>query len=137
MSAVWFVARSEMRRRWLGAAVLVILVGIVAGTVLASVAGARRTSSSLTRFERATHSANLEYSASSISDEQLADVKRIPHVVDVGVLRQLAMYNNALGFLPTAGPVDADWGHTMDRPLLVEGRRARGANELDIGPGLA
>ena len=137
MSAVWFVARSEMRHRWLGALVLVALVGIVAGTVLASVAGARRTSSSLTRFERATHSANLEFSATSVSDEQLAEMRQIPHVVDVGVLRQLAMFNSSLGFLPTAGPVDDDWGHTMDRPLLLEGRRARGADELDIGPGLA
>jgi ABC-type antimicrobial peptide transport system permease subunit len=137
MGAIWFLARTEMRHRWLGAAVLVVLVGIVGGAVLASVAGARRTSSSLTRFERATNSANLEFSASSISDEQLAEVRRIRPVVDVGVLRQLAMFNTMLGFLPTAGPVDADWGRTMDRPLVVEGRRARGANELDIGPGLA
>jgi len=47
VGAVWFVARTEMRHRWVGAAVLVVLVGIVGGSVLASVAGARRTSSSL------------------------------------------------------------------------------------------
>jgi ABC-type lipoprotein release transport system permease subunit len=126
-----------MRHRWLGIAVLILLVGIVGGAVMASVAGARRTSSSLSRFEAATNTANLEFTVAELDDEQLAAVRRIPNVVDVGLLRQLAMFNFSLGFLPTAGPIDDRWGRTIDQPRLLEGRLAQRADEVNIGPGLA
>src|SRR5262249_45360449 len=105
MGAVWFVARTEMRHRWLGALVLIVLVGVVGGAFLASAAGARRTSSSLRRFESATGAATLEFNdENGISADQIAELRRTPGVADIGVLHQLAMYNFKAGFLPTAGP---------------------------------
>jgi ABC-type lipoprotein release transport system permease subunit len=137
VGAVWFVARAEMRHRWIGALVLVVLVGIVGGAVLASVAGARRTASSLSRFESATGAATLEFSVGDATRQQIDEFRRERGVADLGVLRQMAIFNTDLGFLPTGGPIDHRWGRTIDRPRLVEGRIAHGAHELDIGPGLA
>ncbi|MCI3949829.1 MAG: hypothetical protein K0R11_1763, partial [Acidimicrobiales bacterium] len=50
MGAVWYRARSELRRRWPSTLVLAVLAGVTAGIVLASVAGARRTSTAMDRF---------------------------------------------------------------------------------------
>src|SRR4051794_41010841 len=113
MSAVWFLARTEMRHRWLGAFVLVVLVAIVGGAFLASAAGARRTSSALARFESDTSAATLEFNVKNgVTPDQLAALERVPGVTKVGLLRQLAMFNPDLGFPPTGGPIDAEWGRT-------------------------
>lgn len=50
MGAVWYRARSELRRRWAGTLVLALLVGVAGGAVLTAVAGARRTDTALDRF---------------------------------------------------------------------------------------
>jgi len=138
VNAVWFVARTEMRHRWLGALVLVVLVGIVGGALLASAAGARRTSSALERFEFDTDAATLEFNVKNgVTSEQLAELKRVPGVARVGLLRQLAMFNADVGFIPTGGPIDKAWGRAIDRPRLVSGRIAHGADEVNIGEALA
>src|SRR5262245_1316574 len=138
MGVVWFVARTEMRHRWLGAVVLIVLVGVVGGAFLASAAGARRTSSALARFESETDAATLEFNVKNgVSPEELAELERVPGVAEVGLLRQLAMFNFDLGFPPTAGPIDEVWGRTVDRARVLEGRIARGADEVNVGPGLA
>ena len=50
MSAVLLVFRSELRRRWRSWMILVVLVAVVGGLVLASVAAGRRTASAFPRF---------------------------------------------------------------------------------------
>lgn len=50
MTAAWFIGRSQWRRRWVGLIGLGLLAGIVAGVVMASIAGIRRTSSALERL---------------------------------------------------------------------------------------
>jgi hypothetical protein len=50
VAAVWYRARAEMRRRWASTLVLALLAGVAGGIVLASVAGARRTSTAMDRF---------------------------------------------------------------------------------------
>ena len=50
MRAAWYVARTELRARWGSVIVLTLIVGIVGAVVLASIAGARRTSSAFDRF---------------------------------------------------------------------------------------
>ena len=59
MGAVGFVGRAELRRRWGSVIVLTLLVGLVAAVVLASLAGARRTSSAFTRFQAETLAPDL------------------------------------------------------------------------------
>ncbi|HEU5306840.1 MAG TPA: hypothetical protein VFW97_05910, partial [Acidimicrobiia bacterium] len=60
MGAVRMLARSELRRRWRSVVVLTLLVGVSGAVVLALIAGARRTESSLARFERESRAADLE-----------------------------------------------------------------------------
>src|SRR5581483_6951118 len=50
VTAVWIAARAQLRRR-LGATVaLILLVGLTGGVVIAAIAGASRTDSSMKRF---------------------------------------------------------------------------------------
>ena len=50
MTTAWFIGRSQWRRRWIGLIGLGVLAGIVAGVVMASIAGIRRTDSALERL---------------------------------------------------------------------------------------
>jgi ABC-type lipoprotein release transport system permease subunit len=136
MGAVRMLARMQIRRRWGSIALLTLLVGFVGVVVLASVAGARRTASSLERFETASSSADVEVDAGDATAEQLREFRRTPNVVAVGALRQLTLFGERQGFLPTAGPTDSTFGRTVDRARLVAGREARAVDELTIGEGL-
>src|SRR5262245_17293344 len=133
MSAVWFVARAEMRRRWPGVVVLALLVGVSGGAVLAAVAGARRTSTALTRFEAESRTATFEFEAGDVSAEELRALRAAPHVEGVGVLWQMSIVSLDAGFLPAAAPIDSSFGRDVDRARLVEGRIARNADEINIG----
>jgi hypothetical protein len=137
MGAVRMLASSDLRRRWGSALLLTVLVGLVGAVVLASVAGARRTSSSLDRFERETAAADIEINPGFATTEQLRDVARIPNVIAVGTLLQLAIVPSTREFLPAAGPVDGAFGNRVDRARVVEGRQARAVDELTINRALA
>ena len=117
MSAVWFLARADLRRRWLGAFALVLLVGVAGGAVLAASAGARRTDSALARFEAVGRASTFEIDVGDVTAEQIAAIRRVPQVEAVGLLRQTALYNEAAGFVPSAGPADGTW------PMLFGGSR--------------
>lgn len=54
MAAILYRARAEMRTTWRSALSLAVLVALLAGTVLASVAGARRTVSAFPRMQAET-----------------------------------------------------------------------------------
>ncbi len=136
MNAVRLLAWSDIRRRWRGALVLTLLVGLVGGVVLASLAGARRTATSLSRFERSTGAADVEITAGETTAAQIRAFRRTPNIAGMGVLRQLALYNEDAGFLPVAGPTDRSFGREVDRARLVAGRRAHATDELTIGEGL-
>ncbi len=137
MGAIRMLASSDLRRRWGSALLLAVLVGLVGAVVLASVAGARRTSSSLDRFERESLAADLEVNAGFATPEQLRELAQTPNVVEVAALRQLAIFPEDRGGLPAAGPVDDAFGNTVDRARVIEGRQAHAVDELTIGEGLA
>ena len=63
---VLLLVAHELRTRWRGWAVLVLLVGLAGGAVLAAAAGARRTSSAYPRFLHASHASDLLVSAAGI-----------------------------------------------------------------------
>src|SRR5215207_7900878 len=77
MAAVGLVARVELRRRWTSLAVLAALTAVIVATVLATLAGARRTSSVLDRFMDATAARDLQVVVNS------PDLTRNPARVDV------------------------------------------------------
>jgi len=56
----WYRFRATFRRRWTGYLSVALLVGLLGGIALASIAGARRTQSSYPKLPTATHASDLE-----------------------------------------------------------------------------
>jgi hypothetical protein len=139
MGAVRMVARGELRRRWRRVLVLTLLVSFAGAVVFALVGGARRTDSSLRRFETSSRSANVEIDAGEATPERIDEFRHSPGVVAVAALRQLTLLDPKGRFLPTAGQVDNRFGTVVDRARIVHGRAAdlTKADELTIGEALA
>jgi hypothetical protein len=109
MRAVVFLAAHELRTRWRGWAVLVLLVAVAGGAMLAAAAGARRTGSAYPRFLTAT---------------KASDVLVAPDEPDMGG------YFGALARLPGAGtgcagcgPGRGGWAPVCGRPGAGPHRR--------------
>ena len=154
MGAIWYRARSELRRRWAGTLVLAVLVGVAGAAVLTAVAGARRTDTALDRFVEYHRPDTLEL---TLGDRGLdpAAVARLPQVASTGRAAYVLMAPsrpdgtpdpNAAGvinpflLIPEHGPAI--------RPLLVDGRLPdqerqpletvvdeQLADRFDVGPG--
>ena len=139
MGAVRMLARSELRRRWRSVVVLTLLVGISGAVVLALAAGARRTSSSLDRFEQVSRAANLELDVGDVTPTQIEEFAHTRGVAAVGRLRQLTLIDTEVGFAASAAPTDSSFGRVVDRARVVAGRRAdpRRIFDLNVGEGLA
>jgi hypothetical protein len=123
MRAAWFVARGELRRRWGSVVVLTLIVGITGAVVLASLAGARRTSTAMDRFRDETLAPDLTVFLPTVPTDELDHLRSLPGVETVGVARQLmatvdGQFSSALG-----GPLDDNVGRTVDRVRVLEGRR--------------
>ncbi len=137
------LARSEMRHRWRSVVVLTLLVGFAGGVVVALVAGARRTESSLARFERASHSADVEFDAGDVTPAQVERLRRVPGVAAVAQLEQVTLISRSgpfkNQFLPSAAQIDRRFGTEVDRPRVVAGRMAGldAVHELTISETLA
>ncbi len=139
MGAVWMIGTAEIRRRWRSVVVLTVLVGFVGGTVLALAAGARRTDSSLQRFERNSRAGDVEVDIGEATPAQVERFRHSPGVAAVAELYQLNFLDAQGKFPPTAAQIDDRFGRIVDRPRVIEGRKAnlRNADELTVGEGLA
>ena len=133
------LARSELHRRWRSVVVLTVLVGFVGAVALALFAGARRTDTSLQRFEQSSRSADVEVDVGDATSEQIDRFRHAPGVAAVGQLRQLTLVRGNGVNLAVAGQVDRSFGRDVDRGRIVEGRAAdpNRADELTIGEALA
>jgi hypothetical protein len=60
LNAAWYRTRATFGRRWGSYLTLVILIGLLGGLAVASVAGARRTQSSFSTYLASTNPSNLE-----------------------------------------------------------------------------
>src|SRR5436190_272868 len=96
MGAMRMLAAAQLRRRWLSVAALTLLVGFVGVVVLASVAGARRTASSLARFEDESRAADVEVNAGFATAEQMREFAHTPNVAAVGELRVVGIVRRPL-----------------------------------------
>src|SRR5215475_7858048 len=112
MRAIAMLARSELRRRWRSVVVLTALV-----------AGARRTDTSLQRFEDASRSASVEFDIGEATREQVAQFERTPNVTAVAEVRQFPLVKDSQ-FLSVAGQIDRRFGTVVDRARLIDGRFA-------------
>jgi hypothetical protein len=54
LGVAWYRFRATLRRRWPGYLVIVLLIGLVGGIAMGSIAGARRTQSTFAAYPAAT-----------------------------------------------------------------------------------
>jgi len=130
------LARFEIRRRWRGVVVLTLVVGFVGAVVLATLAGARRTDSSLRRFDEWSHAADvtlLPPFGYTPTPAEMAKVRQIRNVVAVGELRSFAIIpTNAPATVTIAAARDAAIGTIVDRDRLVKGREPAPTSTTEI-----
>jgi hypothetical protein len=141
VGAVGIVARRDIRRRWRSVVALTLMVGVVGAVALATVAGARRTSSALARFEDHSRSADVELAVvGEPTPAQLRALSRVRGVAAVASLRAYAVIvPRAPDLLAIGAVVDRSFGVVMDRDRIVAGRSADPsvADEITIGEGFA
>ena len=128
MRVVLRLAAHELRARWAGWAVLVLLVAVAGGAVLTAAAGARRTASAYPRFLRASHASDLLVSPAGTGLQgYYAALARQPGVAmvapGVGLNVQPAGHAGRLD-LAAATEAPDGWrlGHALDVPKLLAGR---------------
>jgi len=128
-TAAWL--RVDLRRRWRSLAVLTLLIAVATGTVLASVAGARRGESVLRRLTTGT----LPATAVVLPNQPGFHWDRVRAMPEVEALTTFMLSalpmtvtddatgtvaENAIGFPPG----DDAWTHDIERPVLIAGRPA-------------
>src|SRR6478672_4072192 len=123
MGAVGMLAGREIRRQWRSTLAIALLIGVVGALVLATVAGARRSTTSLSRFNEVSRSADLELSIDRPTARELAEFRRSPGVAEVSHLRGYTLESPTLPNLAIAAPLDDVLGRSLDRDRLVAGRR--------------
>jgi ABC-type antimicrobial peptide transport system permease subunit len=136
MAAVWALVRARLRERWRALVGLALLVGVASGAVMAAAIGARRTDTAYTRLLEATRAddAEVEYGGfDTPAFRAFVDrLGRLPQVADLGVettaLLAPAMpgdpreYTFGTRFFSVAS-IDGRVGRTINRPLILTGRR--------------
>jgi hypothetical protein len=140
LGAVRMVAGCDIRRRWRGITVLVLLVGVVGAAVLATVAGSRRSESALGRFNAYSRSGDLELTVGNPTPLQLRTFAGVTGVRAFAPLRAGAMVvPRAPQLQAIASAVDNRFGTVVDRARVVAGRAAApsAADEITIGEALA
>lgn len=146
MRLPWYRFRVTFRRRWSGYLALAVLIGVVGGVAMASIAAARLTDSSYPKFLASTNPSDLvvqPFTTPAYSPRFVRQLARLPHVKEVAAAVPFnAVTLTAQGKLGTvllahvqlaatvAGPhgLYAD----QDRVTIVLGRRADPARPDEV-----
>jgi ABC-type lipoprotein release transport system permease subunit len=140
MGAVRMLAGFELRCRWRRVVVLSLLVGVVGAVALSTVAGARRSSSALARFNTSSRAGNLELTVGSPTAAQMQAFRAVKGVASFARLNGSAItFPRAPQLQAVASAVDTRFGSVVDRARIVVGRATnpRAADEVTIGEALA
>ncbi len=144
LPVAWYRFRATFGRRWGGYVTLVLLIGLVGGLALGSIAGARRTQSSFPTYLASTNPSNLNGVTSFINpmsgDAGLGynptidpTIAHLPHVEAVDGESGLNIIPLGRGGVPespaaypaTAGEalgLDTSAGANLDTPSVIQGR---------------
>ena len=129
---VLLLVAHELRTRWRGWAVLVLLVAVAGGAVMAAAAGARRTSSAYPRFLRASHASDLLVAPAGTGlngyDRALARLPGCEPDRPGGgpECRSRPGREGRLNLAAvTEAPLDGRFGHALDIPRILTGRLPR------------
>jgi hypothetical protein len=124
VGAVRQLAGCELRHRWRSVVLLVLLVGLVGAIVLATVAGARRTSSALARFNSSSRAATVQLNVPSASAAQLRRLGTCRRSRVSGSRAQCFCRVAAAPNLTLVPAEDTKIGTVVDRPRVLAGRVA-------------
>lgn len=138
--ALWPLARilagKELRRRWRGLVLLGLLVALWVGATMTAVAGARRTSSVVDRFQRVTSASDAQFAVSGDrdGDDLLRALEASPEVDEVD---SMWFASTGLAFdegrwVVLFGGARGSWGRDFDHPIVVDGRTADPASETEV-----
>ena len=135
MRAVLYLAARELRHRWRGWGVLVVLVAIAGGAVLAAAAGASRTWSAYPRFLKASKASDVlvapyVYGLGGYLDA----LARLPGATVVAPVVGLAAWPLGRGgrLANTMAPVDQRFGRLLEIPKVLAGRLPAPSRAGDI-----
>lgn len=120
MDAVRLRFASELRGRWRAWLALALVAGLMAGLVLAAVAGARRTESAYDRFLNRQRGADVAFpdDGETPPPPDLRAIERLPQVAESA--RGKVFYGP--GNIAALAPADGRLGTTINRVKLLEGR---------------
>lgn len=140
MSALWLWVRADLRRRWRGVVVLIVLAGLAGGFAVTALLGARGTASAWGRFRAETLASDGFVAIPSRPDPGVADeLAALPGVIEATSFVYMAV--TLPGVMEGGAFAAADDGlmRTVQRGRLLEGRRARPtkADEIVVNPVMA
>jgi len=134
VTAALYRARRELRRDWRATLALIVLVAVVGGVVLATAAGARRSSTAYERLREETLASDLDVAFADTEGPPTASVedaarraRSLPQVAALSRLDFPFLVPAGSGFYPyldflagvrTDGAVEAQ----VDRPRVLDGR---------------
>ncbi|HUP71118.1 MAG TPA: FtsX-like permease family protein [Acidimicrobiales bacterium] len=132
MAGVWFWLRRDWRARWRSSAAIAALVAITGATVLALLAGARRTDASLERFDRVSLDAAF-IDASETDPGPLRALADHPQVEAMGELAYVAAFpEKGDSYFPLLASVDGAAGRDLFRGVLLAGRHPDPDEPLEV-----
>jgi hypothetical protein len=138
ITATWL--RLDARRRWRSLAVLALLIALATGTILTSIAGARRGESAFNRLSART----LPATATVLLNQPGFDWAKIAALPEVSALTRLpVVFAFEVQGYPAAGSgfplADDHMTRTLERPVILAGRlfNPRRADEVVITPKFA
>ncbi len=139
MSAVGLLVRAELRRRRVALVLIGLLVGLIGATVVAGVAGARRTDTAYDRLAERTGQPDASI-VSFVDPGFLEEVVALPEVEEVWRMRGVigeAVDEPDVTFLAVVSGPPRPAG--LFEPLMVEGRLPAddAAGEVAVAEGLA
>ncbi|HYF46626.1 MAG TPA: hypothetical protein VD926_10490, partial [Acidimicrobiales bacterium] len=124
MAAAWVVALHELRKRWGAQLALMGLIAVAGGVMIASAAGASRTSTSYDRF--LAQSPTPDVFVGGLTPDVLGEIAELPEVDASAVVAQMSvLVADPDKYYPFAAAVDMDEALELDRSRLLEGRLPR------------
>ena len=147
MATASLLLRAQLRTRWRSWLGLAALVGIVAGTVLATMAAARRTETSYERFIADTAAFDVAVANGGTTPDNVnkqfdfSEVARLPQVLDAAEVKYYSPSGRTAAgqaitqtdMAPLAS-IDGKFGTTVNRAQVLEGRTAINDDEIAVTP---
>jgi predicted lysophospholipase L1 biosynthesis ABC-type transport system permease subunit len=131
MSFIGIRARADWRRHAWELVVLTLFVGLVGTVVLTTVAGARRTRSTVERMDRSTLAPDVFVMFAGDGTDAAHAVAQLPVVESADRFSPMSFFSEQ-GYLPVLASIDGRNGDTIARDRVIRGRRPRQTAPFEV-----